>query len=88
MKLFRSNYKAIFQQEQMNAAQLQHVSAEGGHSMKASSKSDGINHKKVQRDAGRHVSSLGAVASACPTQITPQSFRHINGDKQNRGGTQ
>ena len=35
MKLFRSNYKAVFQLEQMNRAQPQHVNAIGlGHSMK------------------------------------------------------
>ena len=34
MKLFRSNYKAIFQPGQVNTAQAQHVNAEGGHSMK------------------------------------------------------
>lgn len=62
----------------MNAAQLQHVSAEGGHSMKESSESDGINQEKVQRDAGRHVNSLGAVASACPAWKTVRSFTHIN----------
>lgn len=56
--------------------------------MNASSASDGINHKKVQRDAGRHVNSLRAVARACSTQITVPSFTYINEDEQNRRGTQ